>query len=129
MKEEKQNKRLQKINFNTSEIFMVPRQILNEMLNGTISRMVEKNAVEGEVTLKISITMNETQDTFYLDDDNPAKMTPEFTAKVTRTIKDKFDINAPVEAKGHLMRGENAGEWFVFDGDPQMTIDDLQYEI
>ena len=125
MKEEKKTKRLQPIDFNTSEIFILPRQALNSMINSTITRMIEKNAEEGDVTLKVSITMTETPDTFDLEDNDPSKKTPLFSAKVSRTIKDKFDLDTPVSAKGHLMRGEEPNEWFVYDGDPQMRFDDL----
>lgn len=125
MREEKRTKRLQPIDFNASEIFALPREALNKMINSTITRMVEKNAEEGEVTLKISITMDETPDTFDLEDTDPSKKTPKFSAKVTRTIKDKFDLDAPIETKGHLLKGEDQNEWFVYDGDPQMTFDDL----
>lgn len=123
MKTEK--KRMQLISFAESPIFATARIALDHTITNTISEMLEKQNDEAEITLKIGLILDTTKDSDYLEDGDPARKTPMITAKISRTIKNKFDITAPIDSKGHLVKGEDGKSWYVYDGSPQMTIEDL----
>ena len=120
---DKKEKRLQKIDFE-SPIFELARKALDTILSTTITKMVNTGNDEADVNLKISIVMTKTEGADQMEDGDPARKTPLFTAKVSRTIKDKADLEAPVESKGHLVQSDEDMTWYVFDGDPQMKISD-----
>ena len=124
MKERVLPNRVQELKFE-SDMFLLPRQVLNTLLKDTIQKMVNKQSDEGSVTLKIDITMEKTEDADYLPENDPARLSPRFDCNVTAQIKSSTKLSAQADEAGHLVYDEEENTWLLVDGDPQLTIQDI----